>query len=335
MRKIIEAQFKFGQVDIANVDINLSSRDEIPKTLLGLQHIYSNEFLFGKIATILTELTPEEVSVEKGREGMSYWQILVFGVIRLICNWDYDKLQDIADNHSTIRQMLGLSPIMDEEKRFPLQTLKDNISLFTPDILSRINQLVVQEGQKQFGNIEEEIRARCDSFVLKTNAHFPTDINLLLDAMNKVIIFIERACFIAGYSDWRQSRYNIRKTKKLFRKLQKLKHSTSKNPDKIEKRELEIIEAYEAYLDLAESFLKKSEETQNKIKGMDPVITSLLEEVERFRTHGYRQIDQIRRRIMEGEKIPHVEKIFSVFEEHTEWISKGKAGVPQEFKSSC
>ena len=31
-----------------------------------------------------------------------------------------------------------------------------------------------------------------------------------------------------------------------------------------------------------------------------------------------------------GESIPHQEKVFSIFEEHTEWITKGKAGVPQE-----
>ena len=46
--------------------------------------------------------------------------------------------------------------------------------------------------------------------------------------------------------------------------------------------------------------------------------------------HAVRQIDQIRRRVLKGEKIPHAEKVFSIFEEHTEWISKGKAGVPQE-----
>ncbi len=35
-------------------------------------------------------------------------------------------------------------------------------------------------------------------------------------------------------------------------------------------------------------------------------------------------------RVLNGETIPHNEKVFSIFEEHTEWISKGKAGVPQE-----
>ena len=34
--------------------------------------------------------------------------------------------------------------------------------------------------------------------------------------------------------------------------------------------------------------------------------------------------------MLAGEKIPHEEKVFSIFEPHTEWISKGKAGVPQE-----
>ncbi len=33
---------------------------------------------------------------------------------------------------------------------------------------------------------------------------------------------------------------------------------------------------------------------------------------------------------MNGEVIPHSEKVFSIFEEHTEWVCKGKAGVPVE-----
>ena len=34
--------------------------------------------------------------------------------------------------------------------------------------------------------------------------------------------------------------------------------------------------------------------------------------------------------MLDGEVIPHEEKVFSIFEEHTEWLSKGKAGVAQE-----
>lgn len=56
----------------------------------------------------------------------------------------------------------------------------------------------------------------------------------------------------------------------------------------------------------------------------------LLAELKEFCAHAERQIDQITRRVIKGEKIPHEAKLFSWFEPHTEWINKGKAGVPVE-----
>lgn len=55
-----------------------------------------------------------------------------------------------------------------------------------------------------------------------------------------------------------------------------------------------------------------------------------LAELDGYLAHAERQIDQIRRRALYGEHSPHGEKVFSIFEPHTEWISKGKAGVPVE-----
>ena len=60
------------------------------------------------------------------------------------------------------------------------------------------------------------------------------------------------------------------------------------------------------------------------------VLPVLLAELEAYIAHAERQIDQIRRRVIFGQTIPHEEKVFSIFEPHTEWISKGKAGVPVE-----
>ncbi len=56
----------------------------------------------------------------------------------------------------------------------------------------------------------------------------------------------------------------------------------------------------------------------------------LILQVEGFLQHAQRQISQIDRRVLQGEKIPHEEKVFSLFQPHTEWISKGKAGIPVE-----
>lgn len=76
---------------------------------------------------------------------MELWKILVFGVLRLNLNWDYDRLQQMVNNHRTIRQMVGHSSFEDEYE-YKLQTLRDNVTLLTPEILARINEMVVQAG---------------------------------------------------------------------------------------------------------------------------------------------------------------------------------------------
>ena len=90
---------------------------------------------------------------------------------------------------------------------------------------------------------------RADSFVL--DAHYPTDINLLWDAMRRMILSIVLLCVQAGLPGWRKSDYLLKKTKKLFRKAQLMKRSTSKNKEKKAKRGQLIIAAHLAYLDLA------------------------------------------------------------------------------------
>ncbi len=148
--------------------------------------------------------------------------------------------------------------------------------------------------------------------------------------MRKVITLIGRLCMKVGVSDWRQSSHNIRTIKKLYRKAQKIKHSTSKDERKREERDNLIIEAHRHYVDRAEAFLEKAEGTLRLLLDMKLIEGVTTEDIVNYMYHAERQIDQIRRRVIGGERIPHEEKVFSIFEEHTEWISKGKAGVPQE-----
>ena len=42
MRKVIDLQMEFWKKDIANIEFDLESRDEIPKLLMGLQYIYQH-----------------------------------------------------------------------------------------------------------------------------------------------------------------------------------------------------------------------------------------------------------------------------------------------------
>jgi hypothetical protein len=328
MRKIKKSQMQLGELGIEQIELDSRSRDDVPQVLRGLQHLYCTPELRDEVFEILAAVVPEEINPAIGRPGMELWKILVLGTLRLSLNWDYDRLLEMVNQHRTIRQMLGHG-WTDEEALYALQTLKDNVSLLTPEVLDRINQVVVRAGHQVLGK-DEDLRGRCDSFVVETDVHYPTDINLLWDAMRKVITLIAAWFCFWGLSDWRQSAHNLRQLKKAFRKAQNTKRSSSKDPDKQAARAQRVVEAHQAYLELAEWFLCKAEDSVARLMGEHGVLPVELAEVQRFIDHAWRQIDQIRRRVIEDERIPHEEKVFSVFEEHSEWISKGKAGVPVE-----
>jgi len=338
MRTVINPQLQIGEQDIGAIQLDPKSRDDIPQILLGLQHIYLTPEIRQPIFALLEEILPEHQDGEgkrkadpnNGRPGMSQWHIFVLGVLRLGLNADYDRLHELANQHKTLRQMLGHSGWMDD-KYYTLQTLKDNLRLFTPEILDRINQVVVRAGHQALKKSPEDaLVGRCDSFVGETHVHFPTDINLLLDAIRKVIDISADLADTFGLPGWRQHAHHQRQFKKQYRKVQRLKHSTSKDEKKKQQKQDEIQDAHRAYIDLAKEHLSRAEHTLQHVPHNDPIAHIQRIKLDDFIQHALRQIDQIDRRVLQGEKIPHEEKVFSLFQPHTEWISKGKAGVPVE-----
>jgi len=102
---------------------------------------------------------------------MDLWKILVFGVLRLNLNWDYDGLTEKDNNHKTIRMMPGHGTFADDYE-YKLQTLKNNVALITPEIPDKINIVVVGAGHSIVKKKEdEELQGRCDSFVVEMDVH--------------------------------------------------------------------------------------------------------------------------------------------------------------------
>lgn len=327
MRQVMADQKQLGETDISEVALDPQSRDEIPQVLAGLKQIYSDPEIRREVFAILEKLIPAGTRTDTGRWGMDLWKILVMGVLRLACNWDFDHLHDQANNHRTIRQVLGHG-LLNFFDIYSLQTIKDNVSLFTPAILAEINQIVVKAGHRLLGKTGEPLKAKGDSFVVETNVHYPTDINLLWDALRKLITLIAVLCDAHGLEGWRQFGHWLRKIKKAFRKIQKLKSSTSKDEQKQAAQKRKIQEAHQIYIDLAREILARIETTLTSLPAA--ASKAAVEEIKAYMTHAQRQVNQIERRVIQGETIPHAEKVFSIFEPHTRWISKGKAGVPQE-----
>ena len=58
MRTIRDPQMKFGEVDIAAIELDLKSRDDIPPILRGLQYIYATPALRASVFKVLERVIP-------------------------------------------------------------------------------------------------------------------------------------------------------------------------------------------------------------------------------------------------------------------------------------
>ena len=147
MREFHRPQLQLGEVAIDKIWINPKSRDDIPAVLKGLQHIWCDEALREQLYALLDEHILPKADRTVGRPGMDLWQILVLGVLKQGLGCDFDRLHELTNHHDTIRAFLGHSDFGDET-HYEYQTVVDNVSLLTPELLSAMGRLVVESGHK-------------------------------------------------------------------------------------------------------------------------------------------------------------------------------------------
>ena len=136
MREVESIQVELGAPFIKDIQIDTRSRDDIPALLRGLQHIYTDQPTRTKVFELLNARVKPDIDRETGRPGMALWQILVLSVLKQGLGCDYDRLQELANQHRTVREMLGHGTLRYEYK---LQTVIDNVSLLNAELLSEIS----------------------------------------------------------------------------------------------------------------------------------------------------------------------------------------------------
>jgi IS5 family transposase len=147
MRHRFEQQTTLGITPINDVKFPLRSRDELPPVLMALQHIFITPDLNEKVF-ILLEKKVLKGKKKTGRKGMDLWHILVLAVIRHTLDTNWDRLEDMANYHKLLRQVLGVhvEKFGIEERAFAYQTIVDNVSMIDDELLHQINLLVVEHG---------------------------------------------------------------------------------------------------------------------------------------------------------------------------------------------
>ena len=323
MRKRFEQVHELDAMCIPDVKIDKKSRHELPQLLAGLQYIFVTPSLNEKVFKILEDKILSSNN-HTGRLGMSLWEILVLGTMRLNLDIDYDFLHDQANHHLTVRGILGVytKQVFGEGKYYELQTIKDNVALLDELTLQEISEVVVKAGHSLKKNIEEDLvlNLKSDSYAVESNVHFPTDINLLWDSGRKCLDMIVTADKHVGLQGWRKLMYWMKKLKKSYRRVANIHQKKGKGYHERLQR------AASQYLVVARELDNRVVKSLEELKSSPNVLAFALEQrLNYFQKMLCKHIDLLERRIIKGEKIPHAEKIFSIFEPHVEWNQKGKA----------
>lgn len=332
MRLALQEQPGLDCPPVDAVPLNLNCRDEIIPILRALQHVYGQVPLRQKILELIGQDVNADSSPDRGREGLSYWTITVLAAVRLGCNFDYDKLQDLAEQHRTLRLMMGIGD-WDDRTDFSWRRIRDTLCLLRPATLEKVNHAVVAAGHEL---VPEAIQAvRGDTFVVETNIHYPTESTLIEDGLGKVLTLAAALAKPHGLPGWRQHEHLLRQVKKIVHQISRASRAKSKGADRLKPGYLQLLTLAEDLLQRARDLLRRLHfRFQGEGDGIDWLGEGLAgprEELWHFVQLTAKVCSTARRRVLLGETVPNEEKIFSIFEPHTELIKRGKQPNPIQY----
>lgn len=324
MRKSYSTQLRLDSPPIDQVELNFECRDAIVPVLRSLQHVYSKPDMTEKIMQLIRRDINGQTSAKRGREGMDYWHILVLAGVRLGCDYTYDQIHDLAENHIKLRAIMGLGS-WDEYTEFKWRTIRDNVCRLSPQTIDEISRLFVAAGHEIDPAAIKKLRA--DSFVMETNIHYPTESSLIRDGLRKILEICSELAVGDSILGWRQHHHLWKRVKQLAREIDRI--AAKKGPNYV----VRMKEPYRELLQKATAITQRARElcitltlpnaTTNDVFGPNTL--------QAFIARTERVIDTATRRILNDETVPNSDKLFSVFEPHTQLYKRGKAGEPIQF----
>jgi transposase, IS5 family len=301
-----------------------------------LEFIQQGIVLDPVLQTISNFLDPHEGMIEKvrsdlerglknpatGRNGLTPSQVLRSLVLMRVKSWDLRELSErIADGY-TLRSFTD----------FRSQTVPKHDAFhrafqrLTPQTLQEINELVLQAAMDL--GLENGNQLRVDSTVVQSDIHHPTDNTLLWDVVRVVTRLVGRLQQavrpkIKGFRNRRRA------ARRRMQQIQRMT-ATQRHQQQTQKYR-ELITITDEVVESARHVLEQTRGARGHGLLQHLAIDQLRKQIEHYCQLGDRVIDQARRRVLEGEQVPYAEKIYSIFEPHTDLIKRGKVFTPVEF----
>ncbi|MFH1742935.1 MAG: hypothetical protein ABIH23_28355, partial [bacterium] len=177
------------------------------------------------------------------------------------------------------------------------------------------------------------ISLRADTTACETNIHYHTDSSLLWDCYRVTPRLISRVREYDGRAVG-PGRLQDRRVKRLMLRITRQANNKEGNRWRLQK-------PYRAPAAHVSRILDRSRQVRGKVReGLEEqvwdlqvglILTGLVKEMEHYDSLIERVIDQASRRIIDGVKVPNSEKLFSIFEPHSELLIRGKVAKPIEF----
>lgn len=257
-----------------------------------------------------------------GRPGLTPQQVLRSLILMRVKNWDYRELRErIADGY-TLRHFTRF-----DGQRVPKHdAFNRGINRLTPSTLEAVNQAIVRAAVDL--RLEDGKKLRVDTTVVETNIHHPTDSTLLWDSVRVVTRLVRKlgALLPAGVPGF------TTRTRAARRRMQEISRMT---PTERHRRQ---VRTYRALITITEHVIADARAVVTRtarVRGLDPLtraaIDGIREDITRHCDLATRVVRQTTRRVLQGEQVPPDEKVYSIFETHTDLIKRGKVLKPVEF----
>ena len=260
---------------------------------------------------------------DTGRNGLTPQQVLRSLVLMRVKDFDYRELRErIADGY-TLRQFTDFySQPVPKHDAFQRAFVR-----LTPKTLKVVNDMVVQLSVAL--GLEDGKKLRVDTTVVETDIHHPTDNTLIWDAVRVVTRLIGRLAELLELRRIKGFRDRTRSARRRMYEIQRM--TTAQRRDHLIGKYRELIGIAQEVVEGARLALEKTRKARGKDIITDIAIGELRKEIEHYCGLADRVVDQARRRVLEGEQVPSAEKVYSIFEPHTDLIKRGKVRTPVEF----
>jgi len=193
----------------------------------------------------------------------------------------------------------------------------------SPTTWKHINQRFAKCMQQEKKITVDNIRT--DTTVVETNIHYPTDSSLLWDSFRTIDRLWQQALHIGLATRLPDYRFHTKKARKLHLTITRFINSKDKRRQRLVKT------SYKQLIERTADALAKAERIASiLLASAHEVAVAIGIELSSFIPAMTKVVDVARRR-QEGEKVPNEDKVFSIFEPHTELIQRGKRDKPIEF----